>query len=46
MMGSGPSVFGVFKDSQSAYKIYEYLRSNTRFKVFVAQGISGWHILI
>ncbi|GIW47602.1 MAG: 4-diphosphocytidyl-2-C-methyl-D-erythritol kinase [Deltaproteobacteria bacterium] len=46
MTGSGPSVFGVFKDSQSAYKIYEYLRSNTRFKVFVAQGISGWHILI
>jgi 4-diphosphocytidyl-2-C-methyl-D-erythritol kinase len=46
MTGSGPSVFGVFKDSWSAYKIYEYLRGSTRFKVFLAQGISGWHILI
>lgn len=45
MTGSGPTVFGVFNDEKKAKMIYDYFRDSTKFKVFFAQGISGWHRL-
>ncbi|HEX3033638.1 MAG TPA: 4-(cytidine 5'-diphospho)-2-C-methyl-D-erythritol kinase [Thermodesulfobacteriota bacterium] len=45
MTGSGPTVFGVFRDMKKANVVYEYLRDSASFKVFLAQGISGWHRL-
>ncbi len=45
MSGSGPTVFGVFKDMKKANVAYEYLRDSASLKVFLTQGISGWHRL-
>lgn len=45
MTGSGPTVFGLFNDEKKAKMIYDYFRDSTKFKVFFAQGISGWHRL-
>jgi 4-diphosphocytidyl-2-C-methyl-D-erythritol kinase len=45
MTGSGPTVFGVFHDEKDAKRVYEYFRDSSKFKVFFAQGISGWHRL-
>ena len=43
--GSGSSVFSVFRERREAEKIYEYLKTSSEFDVFLAQGISGWHLL-
>jgi 4-diphosphocytidyl-2C-methyl-D-erythritol kinase len=45
MTGSGSTVFGAFRDEGEAKKIYDYLKDSSTFKVFLAQGISGWHRL-
>lgn len=45
MSGSGPTVFGVFKDMKKANVVYEYLRDSASLKVFLVHGISGWHRL-
>jgi 4-diphosphocytidyl-2-C-methyl-D-erythritol kinase len=45
MTGSGSTVFGVFRDEEEAERIYDYLKDSGTFKVFLAQGISGWHRL-
>jgi len=45
MTGSGPTVFGDLNDEKKAKMIYDYFRDSTKFKVFFAQGILGWHRL-
>lgn len=45
MTGSGSTVFGIFRGEGEAKKIYDYLKDSSTFKVFFAQGISGWHRL-
>lgn len=45
MTGSGSTVFGIFRSEGEAKKIYDYLKDSSTFKVFFAQGISGWHRL-
>jgi 4-diphosphocytidyl-2-C-methyl-D-erythritol kinase len=45
MTGSGSTVFGVFRGEGVAKKVYDYLKDSSMFKVFFAQGISGWHRL-
>ncbi len=45
MTGSGSTVFGVFRGEGEAKKVYDYLKDISMFKVFFAQGISGWHRL-
>lgn len=45
MTGSGSTVFGVFRDEGEAREIYDYLKDSSTFRVFFAQGISGWHRL-
>jgi 4-diphosphocytidyl-2-C-methyl-D-erythritol kinase len=45
MTGSGSTAFGVFRDEREAKTIYDYLKDSSTFKVFLAQGISGWHRL-
>ncbi len=45
MTGSGSTVFGVFRGEGEAKKVYDYLKDSSMFKVFFAQGISGWHRL-
>lgn len=45
MTGSGPTVFGVFRDEKEAKIVYDYLKDSNTFKTFLVQGISGWHRL-
>jgi 4-diphosphocytidyl-2-C-methyl-D-erythritol kinase len=45
MTGSGPTVFGVFRNEQEAKTIYDYLKDSNAFKTFLVRGISGWHRL-
>jgi 4-diphosphocytidyl-2-C-methyl-D-erythritol kinase len=45
MTGSGSTVFGILRGEGEAKKIYDYLKDSSTFKVFFAQGISGWHRL-
>ncbi|HXG30566.1 MAG TPA: 4-(cytidine 5'-diphospho)-2-C-methyl-D-erythritol kinase [Thermodesulfobacteriota bacterium] len=46
MTGSGPTVFGVFRDWKKARMIYDYMKDSDTLKVFFVQGISGWHRLV
>ncbi|MBI2487080.1 MAG: 4-(cytidine 5'-diphospho)-2-C-methyl-D-erythritol kinase [Deltaproteobacteria bacterium] len=45
MTGSGPTVFGVFRNEKKARIVYDYLKDSNTFKTFLVQGISGWHRL-
>jgi 4-diphosphocytidyl-2-C-methyl-D-erythritol kinase len=45
MTGSGPTVFGVFRNEKKAKIVYDYLKDSNTFKTFLVQGISGWHRL-
>ncbi|HSE84350.1 MAG TPA: 4-(cytidine 5'-diphospho)-2-C-methyl-D-erythritol kinase [Thermodesulfobacteriota bacterium] len=45
MTGSGPIVFGVFEDEKKAKRIYDFMKDSKVYKVFLVQGISGWHKL-
>jgi 4-diphosphocytidyl-2-C-methyl-D-erythritol kinase len=45
MTGSGATVFAVFKEEKEGLDIYNYLKTSTRYKVFYAKGMSGWHRL-
>jgi 4-diphosphocytidyl-2-C-methyl-D-erythritol kinase len=45
MTGSGSTGFGIFRGEGGAKKVYDYLKDSSMFKVFFAQGISGWHRL-
>ncbi len=45
MTGSGPTVFGVFRDDEQAKTAYDYLKDGHIFKTFLVKGISGWHRL-
>jgi 4-diphosphocytidyl-2-C-methyl-D-erythritol kinase len=45
MTGSGPTVFGVFEDEKKAKRIYDFMKDSKVYKVFLVQGISGWHKL-
>jgi 4-diphosphocytidyl-2-C-methyl-D-erythritol kinase len=45
MTGSGSTVFGVFRDEEVAKRVYDYMKDSSMFRVFLAQGISGWHRL-
>jgi 4-diphosphocytidyl-2-C-methyl-D-erythritol kinase len=45
MTGSGPTVFAVFEDERKAKRIYDYMKDSKIYKVFLVQGISGWHKL-
>jgi 4-diphosphocytidyl-2-C-methyl-D-erythritol kinase len=45
MTGSGPTVFGVFRNEKEAKTVYDYLKDSNAFKTFFVRGISGWHRL-
>jgi 4-diphosphocytidyl-2-C-methyl-D-erythritol kinase len=45
MTGSGPTVFGIFRDEKKARRVYDYLKDSSTFKALLVQGISGWHRL-
>jgi 4-diphosphocytidyl-2-C-methyl-D-erythritol kinase len=45
MTGSGPTVFGIFRDEKEAKITYDYLKDGSTLNVFSAHGILGWHRL-
>ncbi len=45
MTGSGPTVFAVFEDEKKAKRIYDFMKDSKVYKVFLVQGVSGWHKL-
>jgi len=46
LTGSGSAVYAVFSDESDAYKIYDYIKVNPEYRVFIAKAISGWHRLV
>ena len=45
MTGSGPTIFAVFEDEKKAKRVYDFMKDSKVYKVFLVQGISGWHKL-
>ena len=46
LTGSGSAVYAVFSDECDAYEIYDYIKVNPEYRVFIAKAISGWHRLV
>jgi len=46
LTGSGSAVYAVFSDECDANEIYDYIRINPEYRVFIAKAISGWHRIV
>jgi len=46
LTGSGSAVYAVFSDESDAYEIYDYIKVNPEYRVFIARAISGWHRIV
>ena len=46
MTGSGSTFVGVFRESDEAKEVYDYLNVSDEFQVFRAEGIKGWNYLV